>query len=43
MATQQGKNVPVQNSKNGSNGGKTNEQMLSLGRNQAKVAQQKGK
>lgn len=40
MATQ-GKTVPVQNQKPGSGGGKTNEDMLKLGRGLAKVANQK--
>lgn len=40
MATQD-KQVPIQNGGNGKNGGKTNEQMLKMGRNLAKVANQK--
>lgn len=39
MATQ--KTVPIQKSKPGSGGGKTNEDMLKLGRNEAKIANQK--
>ena len=40
MATQ-GKTVPVQKQKPGGGGGKTNEDMLKLGRGLAKVANQK--
>jgi hypothetical protein len=40
MATQD-KKVPVQHGGKGGNGGKTNEEMLKLGRNLAKVANQK--
>ena len=40
MATQD-KKVPVQTGGKGSNGGKTNEDMLKLGRGLAKVANQK--
>jgi len=40
MATQGAKTVPIQNGKGG-NGGKTNEDMLKMGRNLAKVANQK--
>lgn len=40
MATQD-KRVPVQTGGKGGNGGKTNEDMLKMGRNLAKVANQK--
>jgi hypothetical protein len=40
MATQD-KKVPVQTGGKGGNGGKTNEDMLKMGRNLAKVANQK--
>jgi hypothetical protein len=40
MATQD-KKVPIQNGGKGGNGGKTNEDMLKMGRNLAKVANQK--
>lgn len=40
MATQD-KKVPVQSGGKGGNGGKTNEDMLKMGRNLAKVANQK--
>lgn len=41
MATQGAKTVPVQNGGKGSFGGKTNEEMKTLGRGLAKVAAQK--
>jgi hypothetical protein len=40
MATQD-KKVPIQTGGKGGNGGKTNEDMLKMGRNLAKVANQK--
>lgn len=40
MATQ-GKNVPVQKGPGPGNPGKTNKDMLALGRNRAKIAAQK--
>jgi hypothetical protein len=41
MATQGAKTVPVDKGGKGGNGGKTNEDMLKMGRNLAKVANQK--